>query len=93
MNKPQPQTRVNQLLAYADVGSHGGVFEFAAGNIAERYPTLLQVYRTQVTKDLVPVYITDADLPTAADYEEVLAGHRRLVRELDVLLNGVHAAK
>ncbi len=25
---------------------------------------------------------------TAADYEEVLADHRRLVRELDVLLNG-----
>jgi hypothetical protein len=25
---------------------------------------------------------------TTADYEEILAGHRRLVRELDVLLNG-----
>lgn len=30
---------------------------------------------------------------TAADYEEVLADHRRLVRELDVLLNGSGAAK
>ncbi len=29
---------------------------------------------------------------TAADYEEVLADHRRLVRELDVLLNGEGAA-
>jgi len=28
-----------------------------------------------------------------ADYEEVLEGHRRLVRELDVLLNGAGAAK
>lgn len=29
---------------------------------------------------------------TVADYEEVLADHRRLVRELDVLLNGDGAA-
>jgi hypothetical protein len=28
-----------------------------------------------------------------ADYEEVLADHRRLVRELDVLLNGENAAR
>src|SRR6185437_13401999 len=30
---------------------------------------------------------------TAADYEEVLAGHRALVRELDVALNGAGAAR
>lgn len=30
---------------------------------------------------------------TSADYEDVLADHRRLVRELDVLLNGDSAAK
>jgi hypothetical protein len=30
---------------------------------------------------------------TVADYEEVLADHKRLVRELDVLLNGEGAAK
>jgi len=30
---------------------------------------------------------------TASDYEEVLADHRRLVRELDVALNGSGAAK
>lgn len=33
-----------------------------------------------------------SDALTPADYEEVLAGHRRLVRELDVLLNGEGAA-
>jgi hypothetical protein len=33
-----------------------------------------------------------ADSATAADYEEVLADHRRLVRELDVLLNGEEGA-
>lgn len=30
--------------------------------------------------------------PTIEDYEEVLEDHRRLVRELDVLLNGEHGA-
>jgi hypothetical protein len=30
----------------------------------------------------------DADALTVTDYEEMLTGHRRLVRELDVLLNG-----
>ncbi|HCF0928353.1 TPA: hypothetical protein NH741_005146 [Pseudomonas aeruginosa] len=35
-----------------------------------------------------------AEQPTADDYEEVLADHRRLVREMDVLLNGeAYAAK
>ena len=34
-----------------------------------------------------------SDALTTADYEEVLAGHRRLVRALDVLLNGEGAAK
>ncbi|HFJ9869130.1 hypothetical protein ACOANN_30490 [Pseudomonas aeruginosa] len=33
-----------------------------------------------------------AEQPTADDYEEVLADHRRLVRELDVLLNGEEGA-
>ncbi|HBO2839603.1 TPA: hypothetical protein ACP31N_002659 [Pseudomonas aeruginosa] len=33
-----------------------------------------------------------AEQPTADDYEEVLANHRRLVREMDVLLNGEEGA-
>ena len=33
------------------------------------------------------------DALTIADYEEVLADHRRLVRDLDVLLNGENAAR
>lgn len=35
----------------------------------------------------------DIFAPTVSDYEEVLADHRRLVRELDVALNGDNAAK
>lgn len=36
---------------------------------------------------------TAPDTATAADYEEVLADNHRLVRELDVLLNGENAAQ
>lgn len=32
-------------------------------------------------------------LPSKQDYEEVLKGHRELVKELDVLINGKNAAK
>jgi hypothetical protein len=42
-------------------------------------------------KQLVAPF-AQADSATAADYEEVLADHRRLVRELDVLLNGEEGA-
>lgn len=34
-----------------------------------------------------------SSVTSAADYEAVLADHRRLVRELDVLLNGDGAAQ
>ncbi|OQA50488.1 MAG: hypothetical protein BWY47_00433 [Bacteroidetes bacterium ADurb.Bin302] len=37
---------------YIDVGSHGGIFEFIGGNIAERYPTLLHVYNKKISKNL-----------------------------------------
>jgi hypothetical protein len=46
------------IRAYADVGSHGGIFYFDMGNIAERYPTLMQIYRKKICKGLTPVKIT-----------------------------------
>jgi hypothetical protein len=50
---------------------------------------------TTILESWIPVIerTVDALNLTPADYEEVLAGHRRLVRELDVLLNGDGAAK
>lgn len=53
---------VRTMKAWADVGSHGGIFMFDCGAIADRYPNLLQVYAKQVTPDLVPVTI--APVPT-----------------------------
>lgn len=51
--------RMKPLKAYADVGSHGGVFMFDIGPVADRYPTLLHIYKTKVTSDLVPVVIRE----------------------------------
>lgn len=36
--------------------------------------------------------IADSEQPTAQDYEKILADHRKLVRDLDVLLNGESGA-
>lgn len=47
MKKKEKRMRV-----YADIGSHGGVFEFIGGEIANKYPTLLRVYRKKITPDL-----------------------------------------
>ncbi len=46
-----------RMRGYADIGSHGHIFMFAGGEIAERYPTLLHIYRKRLTPDLKPVTI------------------------------------
>lgn len=43
--------------AWADVGSHGGVFEFWDGPVGKKYPRLMHIFSTQTTEDLVPVYV------------------------------------
>lgn len=43
--------------AWADVGSNGGIFEFAIGKTADLHPNLMHVYSQQVEEDLVPVYV------------------------------------
>lgn len=43
--------------AYADIASHGGIFMFEGGPVAERYPKLLHIYREKVSPDLKPVII------------------------------------
>ncbi|MER0784055.1 hypothetical protein AAA534_15130 [Pseudomonas aeruginosa] len=47
---------------------------------------------TQAAQGLAGAALAQAEQATADDYEEVLADHRRLVRELDVLLNGEEGA-
>ncbi|MFD3263148.1 hypothetical protein [Phenylobacterium ferrooxidans] len=60
--------------------------------IAEEYPETLQDILDAARAEGAKTY-TDDEALTVADYEEVLADHRRLVRELDVLLNGEGGAE
>jgi hypothetical protein len=51
------EKKVQPMRAWADVGSHGGIFEFVEGPIADRYPTLLQIY-SKPSPGLVEVRIS-----------------------------------
>ncbi len=45
------------MRAYADIGSHNGIFMFDMGPVGDRYPTLLHIYKKRLTKELRPVII------------------------------------
>lgn len=61
MTNPSPKTkvtkRVRKVRAWADVGSHGGIFMFEVGLVADRYPKLLHIYHEKVSPNLIPVTI------------------------------------
>ncbi len=50
--------RVKSMTAWADVGSHGGIFEFAVGPVGDRYPYLLHIFSKPLDPHLVKVRIT-----------------------------------
>ena len=50
--------KTKKIKAWADVGSHGGIFVFEVGPVAQEYPSLLHIYKRKISKDLVPVTIT-----------------------------------
>lgn len=53
--------RVKPMRAWADVGSHGGIFAFMDGPVADRgYEGLLHIFKDKVTPDLVEVEIRQA---------------------------------
>ena len=45
------------MRVYVDLGSHNLPYMFEMGNIAEKYPTLLQVYFKKITPDLKPAIL------------------------------------
>jgi hypothetical protein len=49
--------KVKRVRAYADIGSHNGIFMFETGPVGDKYPTLLHIYHKRVTPDLRPVII------------------------------------
>ncbi len=46
------------LNAFADIGSHGGIFEFRIGPVGKDYPGLLHIYREKANDCCVPCKIT-----------------------------------
>lgn len=49
--KKQKKT-VKRVRCWVNVGSHGGIFHFWAGPVAERYPYLMHVYHKKVAPHL-----------------------------------------
>lgn len=49
--------KTKRVRAYADIGSHGGIFYFDLGVIAEKYPYLMHIYHKKISEDLKPVII------------------------------------
>lgn len=50
--------KIKKMKAYADVGSNGGIYMFEDGTIANKYPTLLHIYKDKISPDLQPVTIS-----------------------------------
>lgn len=48
--------KIKRVRAYADIGSHNGIFEFGVGPVASRYPNLLHIF-SKKDKGLTPVII------------------------------------
>lgn len=58
-NNMKKQTKkVRTIKAWADVGSHGHIYHFIAGPVAERYPKLMHVFSEKVSPHLKRVTIT-----------------------------------
>lgn len=71
---------VKRMIAFADVGSHGGIFKFESGPVGNAYPGLLQIYERRVTPDLVRVEIRALPESPEAHHEELLRRRAELAR-------------
>jgi len=49
--------KLRRMRAYADIGSHGGLFMFGLGPVGDKYPTLLHIYKKRLLKSFIPVII------------------------------------
>lgn len=57
MGRGEEMKKEKKLIGYADIGSHGKIFEFISGPVGDKYPNLLHVYSKKITPDLVRVKI------------------------------------
>lgn len=53
--------KMRTIKAWADVGSHGGIFAFESGPLARDYPGLLHIFKDEAP-GLVPVIIRQLDV-------------------------------
>lgn len=51
--------RMKPVLAWADAGSHGKIFEFVGGSVGERYPHLMHIYSKKYASGMVRVRIVE----------------------------------
>jgi hypothetical protein len=52
------EKRKKSYIGYAPIGSHGHLFYFESGYVAERYPTLYEIYRKKLLPNWKKVRIT-----------------------------------
>lgn len=57
MPTPKKQKKVRKVEGWAEVGSHGGIFEFVGGDLGESFKHLMCIYSKKVTSDLIKVEI------------------------------------
>lgn len=51
--------KTKRVIAWADIGSHGGIFAFAGGGECSRaYEGMMHIYKERHSKDLIKVVIT-----------------------------------
>jgi len=56
--KKMSRIRKKTVKAWASVGSHDKIFMFIGGTIADKYPSLMEIYFNKISDDLIPVTIT-----------------------------------
>jgi hypothetical protein len=70
----------------------GWADEESLGATSKSVTCQFTAYSTNLTDAMMPIYSRETVESILTDYEEVLADHRRLVRELDVLMHGEEGA-
>jgi len=92
-----PVVRVTKTTAILQLGERVERIHRMTGKLFDKYSNKRGViFNGKNYRPLWPEVAENQptpEAPTAADYDEVLTDHRRLVRELDMLLNGENAAQ
>lgn len=50
--------KIRKIKVWVDVGSHGYVYSFGIGPVANRYPNLMHVFDQKMSDSLIPATLT-----------------------------------